>query len=180
MNPETKKDEGNGARPGFLARMKAHIVHPELSARQVALSFGIGFSICWNPFLGTHTWLVLGLCFAFKRLHRPLVLATAFLNNPWTMVPIATFSAYFGNILLGRGLDLDFSGIHWNSIGIRSFLTREGFQAMSDMLRPILTPYLLGGIVLSALAVPAGYLLMLWITRRLRGKHARTFQDEEI
>lgn len=159
-------------KPSLWNRIKAHLLHKELSPEQVAWSFAIGLHICFNPFLGLHTVLVVGLCFAFKTLHRPLVLMAAFLNNPWTMVPIATLSAYFGNLLMGRGLQMDFSGVNWSSIGLRSFATQAGFEAMIAMLRPILVPYLLGGMVLSLLAVPLGYFVALKLTRRLR--HLRT------
>lgn len=159
------------AKPSFWARLKLHILHPELTSHQVALSFGLGFAICWNPLIGTHTLMILLLCLIFRGLHRPLMLIAAFLNNPWTMVPIATASAYFGNLLLGRGLRLDLSGVHWREIGWHSFATREGFGAMSRMMQPILAPYLVGGLVLSILALPIGYFLLLALSRRLRRLH---------
>jgi uncharacterized protein (DUF2062 family) len=157
--------------PGLWTRLKLHILHPELTPHQVALSFGIGFSICWNPLLGAHTAMVLGLCLLFRRLHRPLMLIAAFINNPWTMVPIATFSTYFGNFLLGRGFNIDLVGVHWKEIGWRSFASSEGFLVMYRMLKPILLPYLLGGGVLCILALPAGYFTVLALTRRLRRLH---------
>lgn len=154
--------------PGLWQRMKLHILHPELSPRQVALSFALGLSIAWNPLIGTHTALALGLCLLFRHLHRPLLIAAIFINNPWTLVPMATASALLGNLALGRGLSVDLSGIHWHAIGWRSFLTQEGFQALRAMLAPILAPYLLGGAVLSLASVPVGYYAMLLLTRRLR------------
>ncbi len=156
---------------GLWAKAKHHILHPELTTSQVAWSFAIGFSMSWNPLLGTHTWLSLGLCFAFKRLHRPLIFLAMFINNPWTMVPYATASAYFGNLLLGRGLTLNLQGIDWKSIGLATFTTRAGFDAAYGMLKPILVPYLLGGFILTALAVPIGYYFMRWLTLRLRAMH---------
>jgi len=93
------------------------------------------------------------------------------INNPWTMVPMATASTYLGNLLLGRGLHLDLSRIHWHTIGWRSFATREGFDTMFCMLKPILGPYVLGGLVFSALALPIGYYTMLKVAHRLRRMH---------
>ena len=162
---------GPQAKPGFWAGLKLHILHPELTPRQVALSFGLGFAICWNPLIGTHTAMILLLCLVFRKLHRPLMLIAAFLNNPWTMVPIATASAYFGNLLMGRGLRLDLSGIHWREIGWHSLTTQDGFHAMYRMMKPILAPYLIGGGVLSLLALPIGYFLLLTLSRRLRRLH---------
>ncbi|HCZ32610.1 MAG TPA: hypothetical protein DHV93_03615 [Holophagaceae bacterium] len=150
------------------ARTKRFLADPDLEPHHLAWSFALGFSIAWNPLLGTHTGLVLASCALVKKLHRPLTFLGAFINNPWTMVPIATGSALFGNILLGRGFRLDLSGVDWTSLGWRSFSTAEGFQAAGAMLKPILLPYLLGGFVLSALAVPVGYFLMLRLAHRLR------------
>lgn len=170
--PETLPPGARAPKPGYWQRLKAHIVHPELTPNQVAWSFGLGLSVAFNPLLGLHLAMVVTLCFAFKGLHRPLMLAASFINNPWTTVPIATATAYFGNVLLGRGLDLNMRGVDWASIGWHSFTTREGAHAMFAMLRPILTPYLVGGFLLSLLAVPLGYFAMLALARRLKALHA--------
>jgi uncharacterized protein (DUF2062 family) len=158
----------NAPKPTLWGRLKAHILHPELTESQVAWSFAIGLAMAWNPLLGTHTWLVLLLCFFSRHLHRPLMLLACFINNPWTLVPMATASALLGNVLMGRGFAIDLSGVHWNQIGWASFTTREGFSAMGTMLRPILAPYLLGGFALSLISLPLGHWLMIRLTRRLR------------
>jgi uncharacterized protein (DUF2062 family) len=165
QEPESRRAFFQG---GFQHHFKRFILHPEMTPEQVALSFAIGFSLAWNPFIGLHTAAILLLCFVFKRLHRPLMLLACYLNNPWTLVPMASVSGLFGNLLLGRGCRVNFRGIHWESIGWRSFVTKEGLDAMLHMLKPILAPYLLGGLVLSALALPIGYYLMLKFTQRLR------------
>lgn len=159
------------AKPSYWARLKAHILHPELSPAQVGWSFGLGLSVAFNPILGFHLVMVLSLCFLFKGLHRPLMLAVSFINNPWTTVPIATGTAYFGNMLMGRGLDLNMRGVDWGSIGLKSFTTREGAFGMFAMLKPILAPYLVGGFLLSLLAIPIGYMVMSRLAVRLRHLH---------
>jgi uncharacterized protein (DUF2062 family) len=152
-------------------RLKAHILHPELSAEQVAWSFALGFSIAWNPLLGLHTGMVFLFCVIFRRLHRPLMILAMLINNPWTMVPIATASTWVGNLVRGRYHGGPMPRIEWHEIGWRSFLTWDGFEAMTTMLRPILKSYLLGGTVCALLALPLGYFLMLWLARRLRRIH---------
>lgn len=156
---------------GLWGKLRQHILHPELTPDQVAWSFGIGFAICWNPLLGLHTWMVLLLCLCFRHLHRPLMLIAAFINNPWTMVPIASLSVLVGNLLLGRGWKVDLSGIAWHEIGWRTFTSLRALEAKVAMLKPILVPYLLGGFVLSALALPFGHFVLLRITRKLRARH---------
>ena len=155
----------------LLGKLKQLILHPEMSVHQVALSFAIGLSLAWNPFVGLHTSIIILLCFLFRRLHQPLMLLVCYLNNPWTLVPMATASAVVGNVLLGRGWHLNLRGIAWHTISVRSFLTKEGFDAMLLMLKPILLPYLVGGLLLSALALPLGYYAMLKVAQRLRGLH---------
>ena len=171
----TEALDGNAPEPApktsFKQKLKHYILHPELSSRQVAMSFAIGFSVSLNPLIGLHTGLIVMLCLLFRRLHMPIMFMSAFINNPWTMVPIATASVGVGNLLLGRGLALNMKDIHWASIGWRSFTTHEGFGAMFRMLEPILAPYLLGGFALSALAIPFGYYFMLKTANKLRGMH---------
>jgi uncharacterized protein len=152
-------------------RLRDQILHPDLTPKQIAVSFALGLSIAFNPILGLHTWLTLLLCVVFKKLHKPLIFAATFLNNPWTMVPIATVSTYLGNILLGRGLHLDLSNIRWHHLDWRNFVSREGFDAMFCRVKPILTPYLLGGFVISLLAFPIGYYGMLKFAERIRKLH---------
>ena len=152
-------------------KLKKQILHPDVTPEQIATSFGLGLSIAFNPLLGLHTIMVLGLCLVFRKLHRPLILASAMINNPWTMVPIATAHAYAGNLLLGRGLELDLSRIRWEGLGWSSFVTRQGLEDMFHMLEPILAPYLLGGFLLSILAFPVGYFAMLRLSKRLRRLH---------
>lgn len=167
----TPNPDQPAAKPGLWASMKSHLLHPEKSPEEVALSFAIGFSLAFNPLLGLHTALALLACVLSRRLHRPLLILACYINNPWTMVPIATGSAFLGNLLLGRGLHLDLAGIQWRAIGLHSFTSRAGLEAMLAMLRPVLGPYLLGGLVLSLVAVPVGYVVMLRLARRLRHRH---------
>lgn len=169
----TESPKPPAPRPSLWGRLKGHILHPELTERQIAWSFALGLAMAWNPLLGTHTWLILLMCFFSRHLHRPLMFLACFINNPWTLVPMATASAFLGNLLLGRGLALDLSGVQWKAIGWASFTTRDGFSTMSAMLKPILAPYLVGGFALTLLSLPLGYWLMIQLTRRLRAHHAR-------
>jgi uncharacterized protein (DUF2062 family) len=156
---------------GLWGRLRAHILHPELSPEQVAWSFCLGLSIAWNPLLGLHTAMGLLFCVIFRRLHRPMLLMAMLINNPWTMVPIATASTWVGNLVRGRFTHANLAKVQWHEIGWRSFLTWDGFEAMTTMLRPILKSYLLGGTICTLLALPIGYFFMHWLARRLRRIH---------
>lgn len=152
-------------------QLKAHILHPELSPEQVAWSFCLGFSIAWSPLLGLHTIMVFLFCVLFRRLHRPLMIMAMLLNNPWTMVPMATASTWVGNLVRGRLLHGNLGHVRWHEIGWRSFMTWNGFEAMTTMLSPVLKSYLLGGTICALLALPIGYFCTLWFARRLRRIH---------
>ncbi len=152
-------------------KLKSFILNPDITPRQTAASFGLGLAMAFNPLLGLHTGICIALCVIFRKLNRPLLLATMMVNNPWTMVPIATASAYLGNILMGRGLDLNLAGIRWSCLGWSSFATRQGLQGLFHMFKHILGPYLLGGFILSALAFPVGYYAMLRLSKYLRRIH---------
>ncbi len=106
---------------GFLGRLKHFVLHPELSPEQIAWSFALGLSVAFNPLVGLHTVLVLAFCFAFRRLHMPLMFLGAFINNPWTMVPIATVEVFIGNLLRGHGLRHGLGAIPWRAISWRSW-----------------------------------------------------------
>jgi len=166
-------------KPSLWLRFRHHLVHPDLTPECVAWSFAIGLSLAWNPILGLHTFAAIACCYLVRNLHRPLLLLATFLNNPWTLAPIASTNACFGNLLLGNGWTINISGASWNSLGIHSFTSRQGFNAMYSMLKPILIPYLLGGIIVSFLAIPTGYCFMLWLSRKLRKKHFRARTVDE-
>lgn len=157
----------------LLASVKAHILHPELDENHVAWSFAIGLSVAFNPLMGLHTVMVLVFCAISRHMHRPLMLVGALVNNPWTLVPIATLSVYAGSLLRGQGLALNMEGIRWQAISWRSFVTWSGFQEMLAMLQPVLKSYLIGGTALCLLALPIGYYFMRFLTRRLRRLHAK-------
>jgi uncharacterized protein (DUF2062 family) len=161
-----------GAKPSAWQRFRSYIVLPMLHPRQAAWSFAIGLSIAFSPLVGIHTLVALAICLFAKGLHRPLMITATFLNNPWTLVPIAAGSVYFGNWLLGRGLAMNLSGISWKSIGYSSFVSQEGLRSMYLTLKPILAPYMLGGFAMSLLALPAGYAFMLWLSKKLRRPRA--------
>ena len=157
---------------GLFWDLRQQILRPDLSPERIAWSFAIGLSIAFNPMLGTHTWMAFACCALVRALHRQLLITATFLNNPWTVLPIFGFSALFGNILLGRGWAVDLTGISLKSIGVASFTSRRGLLDLYSMLEPILAPYLVGGFLVSILALPVGYRFMLALTRRMRKTHS--------
>jgi uncharacterized protein len=63
--------------------------------RRVALAFAIGLYIAFFPLVGIHTLLALAVGFLF-RLSRAALLIGAYVNNPWTIVPLYTAGTVLG------------------------------------------------------------------------------------
>jgi hypothetical protein len=152
----------------FQNYFKEMILQPKMTPERVALSFAIGLAVAFSPFIGLHTCITIAICIVFNTLHRPLMLLTCYINNPWTILPVASVSVLVGNWLMGYGIHLNVDHINWHTIGLHSFTTQEGLSSMYLTLKPVLVPYLLGGFALSILALPLGYYIMLKITRHLR------------
>jgi uncharacterized protein (DUF2062 family) len=148
--------------------MKGYILVPHITPKRIALSFAIGLSIAVSPLIGLQTWIALGCCYCAKSLHRPLLLATSLLNNPWTFAPFASINLILGNLILGRSCAANLSNVSWNSIRFSSFVTREGLCELAMMMKPLLAPFLLGGFALSLLSISLGYWLMLRFSTRAR------------
>ena len=156
---------------GFFGKLKHFVLHPELSPEQIAWSFALGLSVAFNPLLGLHSVMVLAFCFLFRRLHMPLMFLGAFINNPWTTVPIATLQVFIGNLVRGHTLHHGLGNIPWHAISWRNFVSWAGMQELAEMLRPVLHSYLIGGSILCILALPIGYWITLTVVRRMRATH---------
>ena len=153
------------------------IIQTEATPKQMALSFAVGLAVALSPLIGLHTCITIIICIIFNKLHRPLMLLTCYLNNPWTMLPVASVSVLVGNVLMGHGVHLCLDDINWHEIGLHSFLTQKGLNNMYLTLKPVILPYLLGGFALSVFALPLGYYIMLKIinySRNLENCSAKT------
>lgn len=151
-----------------MSNIKQIIVQPDVNPNNIAISFAIGLSIAFTPLIGLHTLIAIVICIIFKKLNKPLTLLACYINNPWTMIPITSISILIGKLILGNNNQLYIEDIHWNKIGLHSFISRNGLINMYITLKPIIKPYLLGGFILSALALVTGYYVMLVIIKRLR------------
>jgi hypothetical protein len=145
-----------------LRRAAQVLLHVEDTPHRIALAFGIGVFIAFFPILGTHTILALAIAFFF-RLSRVAIFMGAFINNPWTLVPLFMTGTVFGCLLLGVSTE-GLGAIDWGLKG-RAFYT-----ALFETLRPFLWPFLLGNTLLGVLAGLAGY----WILRRILERRRRT------
>jgi len=70
------------------------------SPKKIAVSFAVGVFIGLSPLLGLHTALAIGAVWLF-RTNKFVTIVAVYISNPWTAVPIYTFSTWIGTKLLG-------------------------------------------------------------------------------
>jgi len=144
----------------FQALLK-QVLHLQESPHRTALAFAVGCGIAFCPLYGFHMVLV-GLCtWAFK-LNFVALLAGAFINNPWTLVPFLGATYWTGAVLLGR---MESPTFDWGELG---------FSAIYEQVIPYAVPFALGGVVLSLIAGILSYPLALYVItkhRQAAGRH---------
>ena len=96
------------------------------------------------------------------RLRKLVVFTAAFLNNPWTMVPLYGFCLWFGIKITGSMIEAP--DIAWKSLT---------FTSAYDILRPYLWPFVAGTVVVGAAAAVLSYFFIYWaVVRHRRGMNS--------
>ncbi len=128
------------------------------SPNQLATAFAVGIFIAFSPTLGLHTLSCLLIAWMF-RLSKIVVLTAAFVNNPWTIVPLYGFCLWFGMKITGTGATAP--DIAWNELTFRNAYT---------VLAPYLWPFVAGTVLVGLAAAVVAYVLMYWAIVRYRKK----------
>ncbi|MBF0539322.1 MAG: DUF2062 domain-containing protein [Nitrospirae bacterium] len=130
----------------------------EDSPMKVALSFGFGTFIGFSPLVGLHTVLVVILAMLFK-LNRVALFTGAYINNPFTIVPISTFCTWVGIKLLRMDIAsvaIDFSNIKFSI---------SGFHKIANALGVLLMPFVWGSAFVAVIAGGLSFFIMLYVLR---------------
>lgn len=143
--------------PSFRLLLK-QVLHLQESPQRTALAFAIGVFIGFSPLYGLHTVMVFFCAWAL-RLNLLALMAGAFLNNPWTVVPILGATYWVGALLLGRS---DSPSFDWQDVS---------FSAIYAQVMPYATPFFLGGLVLSLLGSALAYPLAYFFVAKYRESH---------
>jgi len=143
--------------PSFRSLLK-QVLHLQESPQRTALAFAIGVFIGFSPAYGLHTVMVFFCAWAL-RLNLLALMTGAFLNNPWTVVPILGATYWVGALLLGRS---DSPSFDWQDVS---------FGAIYAQVMPYATPFLLGGLVLSFLGAALAYPLAYYFVAKYRQSH---------
>ena len=123
---------------------------------KLALAFALGVFIAFSPTLGLHTLTCLVLGWAL-RLNKLVILSAAFINNPWTMVPLYGFCIWFGIKITGDNVAVPH--IAWNELT---------FSNSYLVLKPYLWSYVAGTLIVGAVAAVISYFLFYWLVVRYR------------
>ena len=143
--------------PSFRSLLK-QVLHLRESPQRTALAFAIGVFIAFSPAYGLHTVMVL-LCTWALGLNFFALMAGAFVNNPWTLVPILGATYWVGALLLGRS---DSPAFDWQDVS---------FGAIYEQVMPYAMPFVLGGFVLSLLGAALAYPLAYYFVAKYRQSH---------
>jgi len=126
------------------------------SPNKLALAFAVGIFIAFSPTIGLHTVSCLLFAWMF-RLNKLVVFTAAFVNNPWSMVPLFGFCLWFGMKITGSTIETP--NIAWQTIS---------FSSAYDILKPYLWPFVAGTVVIGAGAAIISYFFIYWAVVRFR------------
>jgi len=143
--------------PSFRLLLK-QVLHLQESPQRTALAFAIGVFIGFSPLYGFHTVMVF-FCSWALRLNLLGLMAGAFLNNPWTVVPILGATYWVGALLLGRS---DSPSFDWQDVS---------FSAIYAQVMPYAAPFFFGGFILSLLGSALAYPLAYFFVAKYRESH---------
>lgn len=116
----------------------------------ISVGFAVGVFISFTPFFAFHTLLALAAAFIF-RLNKVTCITGAWVNTPFTVVPVLAISYKLGRVL--RGLpsrELHLQGLEWQHL--------KGYA----------TSILLGTSILGFIAAVIAYFLCYYLVVRFR------------
>jgi len=138
----------------FRVRLR-DVLRVKESPHRIALAFSTGVFIGISPFLGLHTLLGVTVAWAF-RLNTFAVITGLYITNPWTAVPIYTFSTWVGTQCLG--IEQIIPKIDWSHITLSHLL---------NSIRLLVMPFLFGTLLVGTLTASMSYIIMYMASKKL-------------
>lgn len=121
------------------------------SPKKIALSFAIGVFIGISPLIGLH--IVLGIFISWLlKLNTGITIIGVCITNPWTIIPIYTFSTWIGIKILN--IEYSIWHIEWDNIT---------FMYLINEFKHILIPFLIGTTIVAFLSAIISYISIYWI-----------------
>lgn len=128
------------------------------SPHKIAASFAVGTFIGISPLFGVHTLLGIVFCYAL-RLNMIATMTGVYITNPWTMIPIYTFTTWVGTKLMGIEFirsDLNFSGLTWGNV----------FSELKHLVKP----FFLGSFLIAFIASLILYFLIHRVAKKVQSE----------
>jgi uncharacterized protein (DUF2062 family) len=124
--------------------------------KKLALAFALGVFVAFTPTIGLHILTCLVLAWAF-RLSKLVIITASFINNPWTIMPLYGFCIWFGVKITGDAAIVPH--IAWDELRI---------STVYPVLKPYLLAYVVGTLLVGAVAALVSYFLFYWAVVRYR------------
>jgi uncharacterized protein (DUF2062 family) len=156
MTAQHKQTRERGTR-SFRALLR-QVLHLQESPQRTALAFAVGVFIAFSPAYGLHTLMAV-LCTWLFGLNFLALLAGAFMNNPWTIVPILGASYWTGALLMGQS---DSPVFAWDDLS---------FTGIYEQVLPYAIPFALGGFTLSLIGALVSYPVAYSLVQKHRAAH---------
>ncbi|MBF0472668.1 MAG: DUF2062 domain-containing protein [Nitrospirae bacterium] len=132
-----------------------YIMSIDDTPKRLALSFGIGVFIAVSPLWGLHTVLGIGLA-VFFNLNKVVTIAGVYVSNPWTFIPIYTFTTWFGIKIMRK--DIPSVSIDWKHITFSNFF---------DSLSVFLWPFVIGSTIIAIISgIISGFIVYYYFKRK--------------
>jgi uncharacterized protein (DUF2062 family) len=130
------------------------ILYVKDSPHRISMAFAVGIFIGMSPLFGIHT--VLGIIVAYLfRLNRLVTIAGVYVTNPWTIIPIYTFSTWVGAKCLGINKILPH--IDWKNLTL---------SALMNDFSPLLMPFIVGTVLMSVLSSIISYIIVYHLAKK--------------
>jgi uncharacterized protein (DUF2062 family) len=126
---------------------------------KLASAFALGIFIAFSPTIGLHTITCILLAWLL-RLSKLVVITAAFVNNPWTIVPMYGFCLWLGIKITGGA---KIPHIAWDELT---------FNNAYFVLKPYLWPFVAGTLIVGIIAAGVSYGVVYWAIKRYRRAEA--------
>lgn len=122
----------------------------------ISAGFAVGVFISFTPFVGLHTPMALVAAFLL-RVNKVTCLTGAWVNTPFTVVPVLMASYELGEFILGHNPE---------KILLKDISLTNAFELLESHGAPIL----IGTSLIGFVAALASYFLLYWLIVRFRRK----------
>jgi uncharacterized protein len=124
--------------------------------KKLSLSLSVGIAIGLSPFYGLHTLMSIAFGFLFK-LNKVAVLASPWIVNPFTIVPIYGSGTAFGALILG-----------YHKTHLKDLNFGDSFIDLERLGVPFFKSFIVGNLIFSVVGGLLSYWIFFFIIKKLR------------